>query len=422
MLGLAALVLTIAATIAGGVPRDFAFAPVVLLGLVAAADAVLSIRRNLGLEVSYPDEIFVGETAALRLALMPAIKGVVGALDWPEGLSSETDFSFESKGESVQAELEVRAVRRGKWSLDQLWLSWSSRFGLFEFLSRRALEVEIGVIPNVRPVQSGEIATTVLSTLFGVKENRAIGEGSEFHQLREFARGMDVNTIDWKRSARRRVLLAKELRAERNHHVILALDNGYLMREEVAGLPKIDHAINAALATAWAAAMGGDLVGYFSYDARPRSFVAPTPGRLAFARMRTWSSGLEYVGRETNHTLALSTLKARTPKRSLIIVFTDFVDTTSAELIVETIGVLSKKHLVIFVAIRDPEMEALVDTPPENMDDVAALVAASQMISERRLVFERLSRLGVTVLDVRPGEVTARLVTTYLDIKSREMI
>lgn len=422
MLGLAALVLTVAATIAGDVTRGFAFVPLALLALVAGADALLSVRRSVALEVSYPDEIFVGESGDMRFDLSPEIQGVSGVLDWPEGLSGDAEFDFEKGAGGVVGHVGVRAVRRGLWALETLWLKWPSRFGFFEFVTRRGIGATIAVVPNVRPVQSGEIATTVLSTLFGVKENRAIGEGSEFHQLREFAQGMDVNTIDWKRSARRRVLLAKELRAERNHHVILALDNGYLMREEVGGIPKIDHAINAALATAWAAAMGGDLVGYYSYDARPSSFVAPSPGRLAFARMRSWSAGLDYVARETNHTLALSALKARTPKRSLIIVFTDFVDATSAELIVETIGLLSKKHLVIFVAIRDPEMERIVDTAPDDLNHVAALVAASQLLSERRLVFERLSRLGVTVLDVRPGEVTARLVTTYLDIKSRELI
>ncbi|MEM7703891.1 MAG: DUF58 domain-containing protein [Pseudomonadota bacterium] len=419
MLGFAALVLSLAATLTA---PNVAIFPWLILGLVALGDVFVSAKRGLGLDVDFPEEIFVGEAGELRLALNKKIQNMTGAIDWPDGLSGPAEFAFASDEGHNVATVSMRTTRRGHWRLDKTWLTWPTRFGLFEFLAQRNLGAEISVVPNVRPIQSGEIATTVLSTLYGIKENRAIGEGSEFHQLREFAPGMDVNMIDWKRSARRRSLLAKELRAERNHHVILAIDNGYLMREEVGGLPKIDHAINAALATAWAAAMGGDLVGYFSYDARPTSFVAPSPGRIAFARMRSWSAGLDYVSRASNHTLALSTLKARTPKRSLIIVFTDFVDATSAELIVETIGLLAKKHLVIFVAIRDPELEARAEAPPEQLNDVAALVAASQLISERRIVFERLSRLGVAVLDVRPGEVTARLVTAYLDIKSREMI
>ena len=137
-------------------------------------------------------------------------------------------------------------------------------------------------MPNIRLVQSGQIDVTVQSTLYGVKENMLKGEGSEFHQLREYVTGMDPRTIDWKQSARHRALVAKEMRAERNHHVVLALDNGFLMREEIAGLPKIDHAINAALACAWAAGLGGDQVGLYAFDSQPRMFLPPEPGAGRF--------------------------------------------------------------------------------------------------------------------------------------------
>ena len=128
------------------------------------------------------------------------------------------------------------------------------------------------------------------------------------------------------------------------------------------------------------------------------------------------------MGRETNHTLALSELNARTPKRSLIVVFTDFVDTTSAELLVENMRILAKRHLMLFVALRDPDLDDRVSHAPKDLDGVATLVAANQSLAERRLVLERLSRLGVTVVDARPGAVTARLVSAYLDIKARDMI
>jgi uncharacterized protein (DUF58 family) len=155
---------------------------------------------------------------------------------------------------------------------------------------------------------------------------------------------------------------------------------------------------------------------------RPRMFVAPAPGREAFARLRSWTAELDYVSAETNHTLALSELNARTPKRSLIIVFTDFVDTTSAELLVENIGILARRHVMIFVTLRDSETEDLVAHAPTDMEGVATLVAANQALDERRLVHERLARLGVTVVDARPAQVTARLISAYLDIKAREVI
>lgn len=415
---LIALVATMAAGLLGGLARAYALAPWGVLAVVALIDLALSLTRRKSLTASAPPEVFVGETVPLSLTIIPAPPGLTVRLDWPEGLAGPAETHFDG----TSAIIPLRALRRGVWSLNRLWLVWPSRLRLFEFTPRLNAAIDIRVVPNVRPVQSGQITTTVMSTLYGVKENRAIGEGSEFHQLRDFVRGMDVKTIDWKRSARRRSLLARELQAERNHHVVLALDTGYLMRQDIGGVAKIDHAITAALATAWAAAIGGDLVGYFAYDLRPRSFAAPQPGRATFARLRSWSAGLALTGHETNHTLALTELNARTPKRSLIIIFTDFVDTTSAELMIENIGILARRHLVVFVTLRDPDLDSLVDEPARDLDGVATLVAANQWVQDRRLVLERLVRLGVTIVDAAPNAVTARLISTYLEIKAKDLI
>jgi uncharacterized protein (DUF58 family) len=271
-------------------------------------------------------------------------------------------------------------------------------------------------------VQSGRIDVAVRSALFGVKENMLRGAGSEFHQLRDYVAGMDPRMVDWKQSARHRALVAKEMRAERNHHVVLALDNGHLMREEIAGLPKIDHAIQAALACAWAAGLGGDLVGLFAFDSQPRLWLPPEPGRAAFARLRRRTAELAYRSLETNHTLAIAHLHGRLRRRALVVVFSDFVDTTTAELLVENVAVLSRRHVIVFVALRDPGLEAIADAAPENLTDVARAVTAAEMLRERRLVMGRLARLGVLVVDALPQAVTARLISAYLDIKAREIV
>jgi uncharacterized protein (DUF58 family) len=417
---MAALTFTVLISVLGGALQDVALLPWVALALLAVADLVMSARRMHPLRCDAPAEVFVGENLTLTLFDRAKSVGQQVRFDWPDGLDGPAQVDFGATQKSV--DVTVRATRRGVWALPHVWFIWPSRLRLFEFVPKRELGVEIRVVPNIRAIQSGALTTTVVSTLFGMKENRAIGDGSEFHQLRDFAQGMDVKSIDWKRSARKRSLVAKELRAERNHHVILAIDNGFLMREEIDGLPKIDHAVTAALAIAWAASIGGDLVGHYAYDVRPRSFAKPEPGRAAFVRLRSWAAELDYVSRETNHTLALTELNARTPKRSLIVIFTDFVDTTSAELMIENIGILSKRHLIIFVAIRDPDVEGIVEQTPDDLSGVATLVAANQSIAERRLVLERLTRLGVTVIDAKPAQVTGRLVSTYLDIKDRELI
>lgn len=384
--------------------------------------------RNWTVDLSAPNEIFTGESGHLQIVIdfngrrPPADIRVM--LAYPKGISGPAEIPFAISEDGSQAGIRVRltARQRGAWTIDQGWLFWKSRFGLIEYVPRSPLDIRINVVPNIRPIQSGQIDVAVRSALFGSKQNVLQGEGSEFHQLREFTNGMDTRAIDWKHSARSRSLIAKEMRAERNHQIILALDNGFLMSEEIAGLPKIDHAVNAALVTAWAGVLGGDLVGLYAYDSTPRVYLPPQAGRGGFARLRSQTAELEYRSVESNPTLAMAHLHARLQRRSLIVIFTDFVDTTTSELLVENVGLLSRHHVIVFVGLRDPMVETIATTAPDTLTDVARSVTATEMLMERRIVFEKLNRMGVICVDVPPEAVSARLVSTYLSIKSREMI
>ena len=251
---------------------------------------------------------------------------------------------------------------------------------------------------------------------------RMKGDGSEFHQLRDFVPGMDPRSIDWKRSARARSLIARETRAERNHQIILCLDTGHLMGERLGTLSRLDHAINASLALAWAAALGGDNVGFMSFAARPQPFLPPAPGRAAFGRIRATCATLGQDSVESNHTLGLTTLNGRLKRRSLVVVFSDFVDATTAELLVENLAVMQRQHLVLYVALRDPALLALTHATGEGMDEIARAVAAAQILSERQVVLDRLRRLGILCLDTPPEALTPALISRYIEIKAKEMI
>lgn len=398
---------------------------IVLIAVVA--DIVVSRPRGkLNLTIDMPSEAFSGENIAARIGVSDgngsAPSGIEARLHYPEGLSGPDTISFAEAATGAEATFDIWGRRRGAWTFDRVWLFWTGKLGLIEFVPSIPIDQKLVVIPNIRPVSSGQIDIMVRSNMFGVKENAVQGEGSEFHQLRDFTTGMDVRSIDWKRSASHRKLVAKEMRAERNHHVILALDNGYLMREEVAGLPKIDHQINAALAVAWAAVQGGDQIGMMAFDVKPRFFVPPEGGRGAFSRLRSRVGELDYRSVETNHTLAAAFLQARLKRRSLIVIFSDFVDTTSAELLLENVAVLNKRHLIIFATLGDPELLALAGSEPTSLTDVARSVSADQFLQERRLVLDRLRRLGVLCIEANPKTMTGSLISTYLQIKAREMI
>ena len=134
------------------------------------------------------------------------------------------------------------------------------------------------------------------------------------------------------------------------------------------------------------------------------------------------ASKVDYSDRETNYTLGLTSIAQRLSRRSLIVVLTDFVDTVSAELMVENLDRLSRRHLVIFVALQDPGLAATADRQPATLLDLNRAVVAGGLLRDREVVLKRLRRLGIYPIDADPAAVSPRLINTYLDIKRRERI
>jgi len=240
--------------------------------------------------------------------------------------------------------------------------------------------------------------------------------------LREYAPGLDTRFIDWKHSARHNKLLCKEFRTERNHPVIMSFDTGHLMVEPVDGIPRLDHAINAGLLLAWISLQSGDLVGTYGFDATVRHYLGPIRGVAGFSRIQRATAELDYHHEETNFTLGLAQLNARLRRRALVILFTDFVDTITAELLIESMQRIANRHVVIFVTIRGSFLQTSVDARPDTFEDVAQAVVAYDFLRDRSVVFERLARLGIHCLDVTTRGLTVSLINRYLLIKQRGLI
>jgi uncharacterized protein (DUF58 family) len=423
ILGVGAFALTVVTAAFGPYPAG-GLAAWAAVAAAVIADLLLSpAGGRLTAAVHGPPEAFTGERKHLVIAVGGFGGGVANRLrcrlSYPEGLAGPAEADL-APDEPLR--LAVTARRRGVWTIDRLWLDWRSRLGLIEYGREVPVAVRIAVSPDVSRVRSGAVDAAVRAALHGSRPNVLAGEGSDFHQLRDFARGMDPRGIDWKHSARHRSLLAKEMRAERNHSIVFALDGGYLMREEIAGLPRIDHHIAAMLSLAWAGIVAGDRVGLLAFDARPRRFEPPAGGRAAFIRLRAAAAEIEYRGVETNFTIAMAHLHERLRRRSLVVVFSDFVDVTTAELMIENVARLNRQHVVVFAVLRDPALQELAEGTPHSLTDVARAVAARQMIRDRRLVLERLARIGVLVVEADHAALTGRLLSTYLAVKAREVI
>ncbi len=401
---------------------------------VAGLDALLALpRRRLRIAARVPEQIFIGEQGAARLDVTAPGWRRVAALELLAELDDELAPQpparvvlrpADGRTPPARAEASIALVprRRGDLAVRTIHARWTGPLGLIERRAAIAIDRKVGVVPNLGAVRA--VAMRLFADrdfMAGLKVERYLGDGSEFESLREYVPGLDHRAIDWKASARHRKLLCQEFRAERNHQVVLAVDGGQLMSEPLAGVPKLDHAINAAIMLAWFCLRTGDRVGMLGFDERVRTWAEPAGGMHSFARLQALSAELAYHPVETNFTLTLAELSTRLRRRSLVVLFTDFLDTVTAELMIDNVTRLARRHLVLFVAVRDPSLGTRALARPRSLTTLHEAVVAGDFVRERQVVIERLRRAGAHCIDSTPEGFSMALVNRYLDIKRREL-
>ncbi|MBA2589488.1 MAG: DUF58 domain-containing protein [Alphaproteobacteria bacterium] len=309
--------------------------------------------------------------------------------------------------------------RRGEGRLERLWLRWTGPMGLAWIQRTEPLDRTVPIVPDMESVREDAVRLFRRDTQAGLHFQLDRGAGTEYHALRDFQQGHDPRLIDWKQSGRHGKLIVKEFRVEQNQHIVCALDTGRLMSEPLLGQARLDRALHAILLLSYVGLKLGDRVGLFAFDSRPRLTSGTVLGLRGFAVLQRLASRLDYSTEETNFTLGLTQLAGELEHRSTVVLFTDFSDTTSAELMLENVARLLARHTVLFVVFRDAELERMREDEPRTPADATRAVIADLMLKERSVVMERLRQMGVELVDVPVTAMNAGVISAYLARKQR---
>lgn len=335
---------------------------------------------------------------------------------------TESVAHLTGEGHKAAGTFRLQPLRRGQANFSEAFVRWRGPMGLAWRQTTLPLAAKLAVTPDLGGIQRHAERLFSRTLLHGIKPLRDRGEGSEFDAMTEFQSGMDRRLVEWKQSARHVRLLAKEVRAERNHQLAFAIDTGRAMCEPISGAPRLDWAINAALLLAYVGLKIGDRASFFSFDARPRVQTGFVSGARSFPHLLAHTAAFDYSVEETNYTWGLATLAESLKQRSMVIVFTDFTDPVSAELMVETISRLTRRHLVVFVTFPDDELETLRDNNPATGDDISRSVIAQRLLQDREVVIARLRRLGVHIVSAPVEDLGSALVRTYDQLRRKERL
>ena len=385
-------------------------------GLLASAGD-LEVRREVAerLHIGVAAEVTVAVRnlgrSALRLQLRDTPPQSLGDGDLGDPVllpaGAEHRFSYS-----------VRPCDRGAYRFPEVWVRCWSPLRLWLRQFRLGVDSTVSVYPDIRALT--DVSPLMIRKLYselGVKEQRRRGSGMEFDHIKEYTPDDGTHGMDWKATARRCKPMVRTYRIEQNHDVVVGLDTGRLMGTRVGGITKLDHAINAALLLGRVCLVNGDRPGVLAFNDRVQTFLKPAGDRGQMERMLHALHDLDSDFSETSFRRALITMDTVQRKRSLVVLLTDFVHGQADEHLIHSVLGLSRRHLVLFVALRDPHLDELADAVPGDLPAVYTKVVAQGLDQDRQKVMQLLRSRGVHTLDLQPAQVTQRVLNRYLQLR-----
>jgi uncharacterized protein (DUF58 family) len=430
----------VALHLAGRPDAPLARAVAVALGLLAlafVADLALSawqLRRHpIAFERRLPNAFALGQPHVLEVALSHE-----GPRAWTLQLFDHAPPTMALHGLPQDAVLpaarrlelryELVPTRRGTVTFEPAALRVRSRLGLAELQLRVGATQSLQVYPNFAALaRYAWLAGDRRLAEIGIKTYVARGTGTDFKQLGEYVPGMPTRHIDWNASMRHRRPVVREFQDDRDQSVMFLLDCGRRMRADEGAASSegshFDQALNAAMLLAYVALKDGDAVGAmtFGHDASQQRHFAPAKGMAALNTLVARLHDIEPSGMHSDYLAAARELMLRQPRRSLVVVLTNFRDEDGEEL-AAALRLMRTRHLVLLASLRETVVAEIAAQPLDEPHAVAEVASAHWFERSRAAAFRRLAGRDQLLIDVEPARLAAALVNRYHAVKRARLL
>jgi uncharacterized protein (DUF58 family) len=405
--------------------RDVAAAAAVnglLLAGIAVDVALAGAVRPLRLARSGDTSVLLGETAAVNLTVdntgRRRVRADVRDAWQPSAGARPHHVRLEVQpGGRARLVTTLTPDRRGDKTAAAVTVRSYGPLGLAARQGRLTAPWPVRVLP---PFASRRYLPEKLSRLRQLDgQHRALlrGQGSEFDSLREYVIGDDVRSIDWRATARRRDVMVRTWRPERDRRILIMLDTGRTSAARVAGVPRLDAAMDAALLLTALASRAGDRVDLLAFDRRVRARVVGAARSAVLSAVAYAMAAIEPELVETDAAALASAALTTARHRSLIVLLTDLSPAAIEEGLLPRLPLLAARNEVLVAAVADPELAGLAEGRADA-PSVYNAAAAQHALAGRQRVSALLQRQGAQVIDAPPSRLPASLADAYLALKA----
>ncbi len=331
-------------------------------------------------------------------------------------------FNMEG-GEQKSHSYFLRPVKRGSYHFGNINGYAHTILGFFARRYTVEAAQEVPVYPaylQMRRYELLAISNKLQDT--GIKKIRRLGHNQEFEQIKEYVRGDDYRTLNWKATARRNALMVNKYQDERSQQVYSLIDKGRLMHMPFNGLSLLDYAINASLVLSNIAIRKEDKAGLIAFQHKIQSVV---PASKHPRQMRLIQEALykqKTAWRESDFSRLYLSIRHTLNQRSLLLLFTNFESLQSMQRQLPYLRQMAKQHLLVVIFFENTELQKALQEPAPSLEEVYTHTIIQKLTFEKKLIVKELQRHGIQALLTAPEQLTVNTLNKYLELKARGMI
>lgn len=325
-------------------------------------------------------------------------------------------------GERRAVTTTLTPTRRGERVADRVTLRVPGPLGLAARQGSRPVPGTLRVLPAFPSRKHLPSRLARLRLIDGREAVRTRGQGTEFDSLRDYVRGDDVRSIDWRATARRTDLVVRTWQPERERRVVIVLDTSRTSAARVLDQPRLDTAMDAALLLAALTHRAGDHLDLLAGDRAVRTRVPrDTVRQRGVAAVVDAFVPLQPALVEADWRTLAGAVAQTSRRRSLVVLLTSLDSAATEESLLPVLPTLTAHHRVVVASVADPALDTLRQDR-DSLDAVYDAASAERTVVLRHRTAQALRNLGVTVLDEFPDDLAPRLADHYLLLKSQGLL
>jgi len=403
---------------------------IVLLALAVGVDILMLFSQRVDVDVQRetPGVLSLGDDNPIRLTVHNKARislNVTVIDELPEQFQTR-DFSISldlPSGKVHQETYQLRPLSRGEYHFGRVSLYLATGMGLVRRRLRKPANAMVAVYPSILQMKKYELKTFARTAIeYGVKKVRRIGHSYEFEHIKQYNRGDDYRSINWKATGRRAQLMVNVYEDEKSQAVYTIIDKSRVMHMPFNGLSLFDYAVNASLVIANIVLGKQDKAGLLTFAEEPKARIRADRGKHQLKRILEALYNETEGSVEANYESMYMSLRDLVNGRALLFFYTNFESTYALQRALPQLRKLNDKHLLVVVFFENTEVSGNTSENVETMEDIYRQVTAENYMLTKVQLVQLLRQFGIMSILTKPENLTVASINKYLELKSRGMI